>query len=140
MRVSMEHPDLAEGFILESPFVAPSESAIGWHKTLGEDLKIYNAIKNEFMWPNFEREPSLAYFQSSGAQFLSFVLPDLKLPLVEPFSLSGDEHQVRQLVADPLCSVNLGMSTNLISLLAKEIKRMDNVLPLISKPFWKRSK
>ena len=41
----MEHPDLAEGFILESPFVAPSESAIGWHKTLGEDLKIHRAIK-----------------------------------------------------------------------------------------------
>ena len=105
LRVSMEHGDLLAGMILESPFIAPSDAAIGWHKTF-------------------------------GAQMLSFVLPELKLPLLDPNTLSTDTLTVRSLIADPLCSVNLGMSTNLIALLSREIKRLDNVVPLITKPFW----
>ena len=105
LRVSMEHSDLLAGMILESPFIAPSDSAMSWHKTF-------------------------------GAQMLSFVLPELKLPLLDPSTLSTDDLTVKTLIADPLCSVNLGMSTNLISLLSREIKRLDNAIPLITKPFW----
>ena len=54
---------------------------------------------------------------------------------VEPHSLSSDRTLINELLADPLCHVDKGISANLMNLLDAQFERIDNILPLVSKPF-----
>ncbi|CAG5105960.1 Oidioi.mRNA.OKI2018_I69.chr1.g2607.t1.cds [Oikopleura dioica] len=104
IRVAVEHENHTDGLILESPFINPSETAIGWHKTI-------------------------------GAQFLSYLVPDLKIPVIEPSFYTSEQKTLSKLLADPLCSLSLGMSTNLITLLSKELKKLEATIALLEIPF-----
>jgi alpha-beta hydrolase superfamily lysophospholipase len=75
IRVAVEHPNHADGLLLESPFINPSETTIGWHKTFGGLFQIedINICKITVL-----------------AQILSFVVPDLKISVTDPsFYTSG---------------------------------------------------
>jgi len=104
IRVAVEHPNHTDGLLLESPFINPSETAIGWHKTF-------------------------------GAQILSFVVPDLKIPVTDPSFYTSETKTLSKLLADPLCALRLGMSTNLISLLSRELKKLESTIALLETPF-----
>ena len=42
---------------------------------------------------------------------------------------------INELLADPLCHVDKGISANLMCLLEAQFDRIDNILPMVSKPF-----
>lgn len=71
----------------------------------------------------------------TASSFLSYLMPTIKFQLVEPHSLSSDRTLINELLADPLCHVDKGISANLMNLLDAQFERIDNILPLVSKPF-----
>ena len=48
IRVAVEHENHTDGLILESPFINPSETAIGWHKTIG-GLKSWKSMNLNYL-------------------------------------------------------------------------------------------
>lgn len=105
MRVSIEFPDLVDGMLLESPMIQLNDGITG-------------------LWG-----------KRTASSFLSYVIPNIKFTLVEPHSLSSDRRSIDSLLADTLCFLDKGISANLMTRLDIQFARLDNMLPLISKPF-----
>ena len=63
-----------------------------------------------------------------------FIAFDIQLK-VEPYSLSSDRRSVDALLADTLCYLDKGISANLMTRLDVQFTKVDQMLPLISKPF-----
>ena len=54
----------------------------------------------------------------------------------KPLILFLEQKTLSKLLADPLCALRLGMSTNLISLLSRELKKLESTIALLESPFW----
>jgi len=105
IRVSIEYSDLIDGMLLESPMLNLNDGISG-------------------LWG-----------KRAASSFLSYLVPNLKFNLVEPYSLSSDRRSVDALLADTLCYLDKGISANLMTRLDVQFTKVDQMLPLISKPF-----